>query len=83
MGIVVLCFQGWRMAAASWVRELTPNFGNIRYRCVAIVRWERNMASPISLLVMPSASSLAIWSSWGQLVPPAIGASRTRLSGGA
>ena len=48
---------------AQLTREVIPSFGNTRYRCVLIVRCEKNSRWPISRFVRPSAASWAICSS--------------------
>ena len=55
----------WFNASRKAAREVIPNFGNTRYRCVPTVRGDMYNCSPICLFVMPVAARLAISSSWG------------------
>src|SRR4051794_39823964 len=50
-------------AAPSSARDVIPSFGKTRYKCVLIVRCERNKRWPISRFDRPSAASWAICSS--------------------
>jgi hypothetical protein len=50
-------------AVPSSAREVMPSFGNVRYKCVLMVRCERNSRWPISRFDRPCAASRAICSS--------------------